>query len=150
MVRLVIWDAIEPINYDVIVMDYAASKELFTLVPLYCVLLWFGADRYYSSLQWRHNECDGVSNHQPYDCLRNRLFRHRWKKASKLRVTGLCVGNSPVTDEFPAQMASNTEKVSIWWRHHGSLQDCEQYPSDNKATQIGQPLVKIERMLMRE
>ena len=27
-------------------------------------------------------------------------------------------GNSPVTSEFPAQMASNAENVSIWWRHH--------------------------------
>ena len=36
----------------------------------------------------------------------------------KLRVTGLCVGNSPVPGEFPAQMASNAENVSIWWRHH--------------------------------
>ena len=25
-------------------------------------------------LQWRHNEHDGVSNHQPRDCLLNRLF----------------------------------------------------------------------------
>ena len=24
-----------------------------------------------------------------------------------------------VTGEFPAQMASNAENVSIWWRHHG-------------------------------
>ena len=36
-----------------------------------------------------------------------------------LRVTGLCVGNSPGTCEFPAQMVSNAENVSIWWRHHG-------------------------------
>ena len=36
----------------------------------------------------------------------------------KLRVTGLCAVNSPKTDEFPAQMASNAENVSIWWRHH--------------------------------
>ena len=35
-----------------------------------------------------------------------------------LRVTGLCVGNSPGTGEFPAQMVSNAENVSIWWRHH--------------------------------
>ena len=27
-------------------------------------------------------------------------------------------GNSPVTGEFPSQRASNTENVSIWWRHH--------------------------------
>ena len=40
------------------------------------------------------------------------------RKHKKLRVTGLCVGNSPGTGEFPAQMASNAENASIWWRHH--------------------------------
>ena len=40
------------------------------------------------------------------------------KKKSKLRVTGLCAGNSPGTGEFPAEMASNAENVSIWWRQH--------------------------------
>ena len=45
-------------------------------------------------------------------------FRRRSKKTSKLRVTGLCVENSPVTGEFPAQRASNEEDVSIWWCHH--------------------------------
>ena len=69
-------------------------------------------------LRWGHNGCDSVSNHQPHDCLLNRLFRCRWKKTSKLRVTGLCAGDSPGTGEFPAQMASNAENVSIWWRHH--------------------------------
>ena len=39
------------------------------------------------------------------------------KKTSKLRVTGLCAGKSPETGEFPAQMASYAENVSIWWRH---------------------------------
>ena len=29
-----------------------------------------------------------------------------------------CAGNSPGTGEFPAQMASYAENVSIWWRHH--------------------------------
>ena len=43
-----------------------------------------------TSLQWRHNEHDGVSNHQPHDCLLNRLSRRGSKKTSKLRVTGLC------------------------------------------------------------
>ena len=31
------------------------------------------------------------------------------------------LGNSPVTGEFPTQMASNAENVSFWWRHHDSL-----------------------------
>ena len=30
----------------------------------------------------------------------------------------LC-GEFTVTGKFPAQMASNAENVSIWWRHHG-------------------------------
>ena len=66
------------------------------------------------SLQWRH--C--ISNHQLHDCLLNHVFRHRSKKTSKFRVTGLCEGNSLVTGEFPAQMASNAENISIWWSHY--------------------------------
>ena len=69
--------------------------------------------------QWRHNERDGVSNHWRLDCLLNHFFRRRLKKTPKLRVTGLCEGNSQVTGEFPAQRASNAENVSLWWRHHG-------------------------------
>ena len=93
--------------------------------PQWHVLTWWiKKNGYYilsnihNTLRWRHNGHDGVANHQPHDCLLNRLFRHRSKKTSKLRVTGLCVGNSPGTGEFPAQMASYAENVSIWWRHH--------------------------------
>ena len=75
-------------------------------------------------MQWRHNECDGVSNNQPHYCLFNRLFRRRSKKIKedqrKLRATGICEVNSPVTVEFPAHRASNAENVSIWWRHYAS------------------------------
>ena len=71
-----------------------------------------------SSLHCRHNGHDSVSNDQPHDCLLNRLFSHRSEKISKLRVTGLCAGNSSENGEFPAQMASNAENVFIWWRHH--------------------------------
>ena len=48
----------------------------------------------------------------------SRLFRYRSEEISKLRVTGFCAGSSPVTCEFPEQRASNTESISIWWRHH--------------------------------
>ena len=34
-------------------------------------------------LQWRHNERDGVSNHQPYDCFLNRLFKGKFKENIK-------------------------------------------------------------------
>ena len=71
------------------------------------------------SLQWRHIEQHGVSNHQPQDSLFNRLARRRWHQRLRLRVTGLCEGNSPVTGGFAAQRASNAEHVCIWWRHLG-------------------------------
>ena len=64
------------------------------------------------SLQWRHNELDGTSNHLHIDCLLNRLFQRRSMKTSKLCVTGLCEGNSPVTGDTD---------VSFWWRHYGDL-----------------------------
>ena len=76
--------------------------------------LWFMSD----PLQWSLNGRNSVSNHQPHDCLLNRLFKRKSKKISKLRVTGLSAGNSPVPGEFPAQMASNVENVFIWWHHH--------------------------------
>ena len=49
------------------------------------------------------------------------------KENFKLRVTGLCAGNSPVTGQIPAQMASNAENVYIEWRHHwhGRRQVCK-------------------------
>ena len=79
---------------------------------------WTAAPQVRHPSQWRHNGRDSVLNHQPHDCLLNRLFRRRSKKTSKLRVTGLCEGNSLGTGEFPAQRDSNAENVSIWWRHH--------------------------------
>ena len=69
------------------------------VITLNIVFMWLKLLHMLSTLtlQWRHNEHDGASNHQPHYCLFNRLFRHRWKKTSKLRVTGLCEGNSPVS-----------------------------------------------------
>ena len=104
---------------QIIVLWSKFHWSLFLRVQLpisdHCCRQWFGA-----ALRWRHNDHAGVSNHQPHGCLLNRLFRRKSKKTSKLRVTGLCAGNSPGTGEFPAEMASYAENVSIWWRHHGT------------------------------
>ena len=100
------------------------------------------------TLQWRHNERDGVSNHQPRDCLLNRLFRHRWKITSKLRVTGHWKGNSRVTGEFPAQRASNAENVSIWWRHHVSLG--HHSSKDRVYGEKGYSLIAIREMKIKQ
>ena len=94
--------------YKELTFSYVNGAETWSSLCLHMLL----------SLQWRHNGLDGVSNHQPHHCLLSRLFGRRSKKTSKLRVTGLYAGNSPGTGEFPAQMASTAEYVSIWWRHH--------------------------------
>ena len=92
------------------------NTKSFALVHIYWMNI-FNNDEI-NTFQWRYDERDGVLNHRRLDCLLNRLFRRRSKKTSKLRVTGLGAGNSPVAGEFPAQRASNAENVSIWWRHH--------------------------------
>ena len=40
------------------------------------------------------------------------------KENSKALRNWLLCGEFTGTGEFPAQMASNAENVSIWWRHH--------------------------------
>ena len=72
-------------------INAAHSNWLFCWYTIILVLI---------SLRWRHNERDGVSNDRCLDGLLNRLFWRRSTKTSKLRVTGLCAGISPVTDRW--------------------------------------------------
>ena len=72
-------------------------------------------------IQWRHNGRDGVSNHRRIDSFSAACSDAVLSKnTSKLRATGLCEANLPVTGEFPSQRPSNAENVSIRWRNHGS------------------------------
>ena len=78
-------------------VSFLCMKTKATTILMLGMLRWWPS----VSLQWCHNGRDGVSNLQPHDCLLNRLFGRSSKKTSKLCVTGLCEGNSPVTGEFP-------------------------------------------------
>ena len=66
------------------------------------------------ALLWRHNGRDGVSNHQPHDCLLNRLFRVQIKENIKAPRHWLSCGE--LTDD-----RLTPENVPIWWRHHGHI-----------------------------
>ena len=98
-----------PYNPIQLLIFIAELRMLFLTYTSFLPLPYFWTVQHHPSiaLQWHHNEHEGVPNYQPYDCLLERLFRRRSQKTSKLRVTGLCVENSPVTGEFPAQRASN-------------------------------------------
>ena len=76
-----------------------------------------------NSLQWRHNENHGVPNHLHIVCLLNRLFRHTWKRTSKLSVTGLCEGNPPVTGGFPSITRKMLPFVSVIMERYYCSQD---------------------------
>ena len=54
-----------------------------------------------SSLPWRHNGRDGVSNHQLLDGLLNRLFKAQIKEHIKAQRHWPLWGDSPVTGEIP-------------------------------------------------
>ena len=98
--------------------SYRASHDCCDLIQAFYTQPSVSLHSHGDALQWRHNAHDNVSNHRPHHCLHNRLFRHRSKKTPKLRITGLCAGNSPVTGEFPHKWPV-AQNVSIWWRHHG-------------------------------
>ena len=104
----------------------------------------FGRENFHWSLQWRHNERDGVSNHRRLNCLLSCLFRYRSKKTSKLRVTGLCRGNPPVAGGFPSQPGPVTWKmfpfddVIISCATNQSLKSVSAHRDLNKATAIEQ------------
>ena len=91
-----LFDPKQNIVIDIVVDQPLWCKIYFGNIRIYLHFISFiDPDGAVIPLHWRHNDHDGVSNHQPHGCLLNRLFRRRSKKASKLRVTGLCVGNSP-------------------------------------------------------
>ena len=120
--------------------------------------------QYRETVQWRYNGRDSISNHQPHHCLLSRLFRRKSKKTSKVRVTCICTGNSPVTGEFPAQIRVNsphkwpvTRKMFPFddvimidpWRHHDTatlsalLALCEGNPLADSLSKMGSDVFVI-------
>ena len=95
--------------------------------------LWFSINNSFTYSVLRHWLCShqrkltqhyddvimsAIASHQPHDCLPNRLFKAQIKENIKApRHRPLC-GEFIADRWIPAQMASNAENVSIWWRHH--------------------------------
>ena len=84
-----------------------------------------------STLLWRHAVRNGASNHQPHDFLLNHSFRRRSKKASKLRVTGLCVwgipwwpGNSPHKWPVTRNMCSFDDVIMSFYKWFNNITLC--------------------------
>ena len=88
-------------------------------------------------LHWRYNDHDGVSNHQPHGCY-STVYSDADKKKSKLRVTGLCVGNSPGPVNSPhkgpvTRKMFPFDDVIMHWKCFGLLQGNQLHlPSDHR------------------
>ena len=79
--------------------------------------------------QWRHNERDGIpitSHTQPFI---QGVNQRKHQSSASLWHWPL---RGEFTGEFPAQRASNTEKVSIWWRHH-EIMPCSRFLSSHRS-----------------
>ena len=76
-------------------------------------------------LQWRHNELDGVSNHQPHGCLRNRLCRQIKENIKAPR-------HWPLWGEF----------TSDRWIPHKGLVTRKMFPFDDVIMRIPDPNLK--------
>ena len=77
-----------------------------------------------SPLHWRHNDHDGVSNHQHHGCLLNRLFRRRSKKTKKSSASLAFVWGihrdrwvSPHKGPVTRKMFPFDDVIMAIWRH---------------------------------
>ena len=87
-----------------------------TLSRCYWGSCWLGTPGRYPVRSWHYSDVmmGAMATQSPASLLFTPPFiQAQMKKTSKLRVTGLCAGNSPETGELPAQMANYAENVSF-------------------------------------
>ena len=69
------------------------------------------------TIQWRHNERDGVSNHMR-SLFAQPFVQEEIKKHQSSALLPLVRGIRRWPVDFPSRRASNAERVFIWWCHH--------------------------------
>ena len=84
----------------------------------YIIISWIYVINLIISLQWGHNERDGVPYHQRLGCLLNRLFRLYKKKNINAPCPWPLWRESTGDRWIPLTKASYAENLSIWWCHH--------------------------------
>ena len=98
-----------PAYFIEVAVSVSIDKHIFTVFITVCCITSITVTSWWA--RWRLKS--------PASPLLTQPFLGAHIKKSKLRVTGLCEGKSPVTGDFPPQRASHVENVSIWWRYYG-------------------------------
>ena len=70
------------------------------------------------TLHWRHDERDGVSNHQRLVLFAQRFVQAQIKESIKAPLHWPLWGESTGDRWIPLTKGSNAENVSIWWCQH--------------------------------
>ena len=101
-----------------------------------------------------HNGRERVSNHQPHE---SRLFTQPFIQ-TQIKENIKASRHWPLCGEFtgprwiPAQMASNAENVSIWWRHYGwcihTLINCNITRSGNELSPFSTGTKPIHKLIL--
>ena len=111
------------IHNDVIMS--AMASQITSLTIVYSTVYWGSASlAFVRGIHWwpvnSPHEWPVTRKMFPFDdvIMHQLLVDTRYVLPIKAGITGLFVGISPFTREFPAQRAINVENVSIWWRHH--------------------------------
>ena len=114
------------------------------LHPVDLLRAWFCHSKTNHTIQWRHNDHDGVSK-SPASRLFTQLFIQTQIKENikATRHWPLC-GEFTGTGEFPAQRASYAENVSIWWRHHEQNRFHGQGPELLRDSQVNTHVIQQE------
>ena len=104
-------------NVEDVLWHHAIIVSLYRIDNVYSRPNRYFCQCWFSTLQWRHNERDGVWNHQPHDYLLNRLSRRRSKtnqsSASLAFVRGLHRSpvNSPHTGSVTRKMFPSDDVI---------------------------------------
>ena len=111
---------------DIIINSQRPRKSLQNVTNLAVLLMLWDLLSHYSDviMSAMASHISGVS------IVSQLLIQAQIKENIKaVRHWPLCVWNSPLNGEFPAQRVSDAENVSIWWRHHvlRRVHDCAFY-----------------------
>ena len=118
MAKWLILDYLDNSDQGVTVTNYSTDINDLSVICLFYMICDCNTHSQPCTLQWRHNDHDGISNHQPRRLFTQPSIQTQIKENIKAPCHWPLCGEFTGTGEFPTQRVSYAENVSIWWRHH--------------------------------
>ena len=108
---------------------------------------------YRAPLRWRHNEHDGVSNHQPLECLLECLFRRRSNETSEIRVTDRWIPRIlSISFRVISLSLGNHTFVTVLWKYwelqHSDFEDLSIWQCKLRSTEVDSYITTVTKLLI--